>query len=114
MVEHLLESDFEVVAKVRNGQALFETAMLLQPDIIVSDISMPMLNGMDAADRLRQSGCKSKIIFLSVHVDSEFVDECLLMGASGYVVKSRLASELIPAIQEALAGHIFISPNMSH
>jgi DNA-binding NarL/FixJ family response regulator len=109
MAEQLLGSDFEVVAKVGNGQALFEAAMRLQPDIIVSDISMPILNGIDAADLLRKSGCKARIIFLSVHIDSEFVRECLLAGAFGYVVKSRVATELVPAIQEVLVGNIFVS-----
>lgn len=111
--EKLLGADFEVIAKVGNGQALFETAMRLQPDIIVSDISMPILNGIDAADLLRNSGCTARIIFLSVHIDSEFVRQCLLVGAFGYVIKSRVASELIPAIREALAGHIFVSQQMA-
>lgn len=113
MVEHLLESDFEVVAKVGNGQALFEAALRLQPDIVVSDISMPILNGIDAADLLRDSGCKAKIIFLSVHSDSDFVRQCLLAGAFGYVIKSRLATELVPAIQDVLAGNIFVSQHIT-
>jgi DNA-binding NarL/FixJ family response regulator len=114
MAEHLLESDFEVVAKVGNGQALFEAATRLQPDIVVSDISMPILNGIDAADLLKESGCKARIIFLSVHSDPEFVRQCLLAGAFGYVIKSRIATELVPAIYDALAGHIFVSQHISH
>jgi DNA-binding NarL/FixJ family response regulator len=114
MAERLLGSDFTVVAKVRNGQDMFEAATRLQPDIIVSDISMPVLNGMDAADLLMKSGCKARIIFLSVHVDSEFVRQSLLIGAFGYVVKSRIATELVSAIHEALAGHIFVSQDVSH
>jgi len=113
MAERLLQSDFEVVAKVGNGRDLFEAAMRLQPDIVVSDISMPVLNGIDAADLLRESGCRAKIIFLSVHNDAEFVRQCLLAGAFGYVIKSRIATELLPAINEALAGHIFISQQVS-
>ena len=114
MAENLLESDFEVVAKVCDGKALFDAALRLKPDIIVSDISMPVLNGIDAAHRLRESGCQSRIIFLTVHFDSEFIRECLLTGAFGYVVKSRITTELIPAIQEALAGHIFVSQHVAH
>jgi len=113
MAEHLLESDFEVVGKVGNGQALFEAATRLQPDIVVCDISMPILNGIDAADLLKESGCKARIIFLSVHSDSDFVRQCLLAGAFGYVIKSRIATELVPAIYDALAGHIFVSQHMS-
>jgi len=103
-----------VVAKVGNGQALFEAAMRLQPDIVVSDISMPILNGIDAADLLRDSGCKARIIFLSVHNDPEFIRQCLLVGAFGYVIKSRIATELVPAIHEALAGRIFLSQHTTH
>lgn len=114
IAEHLLGSDFEVVAKVGDGQAMFEAAMCLQPDIVVSDISMPGLNGIDAADLLQESGCKAKIIFLSVHIDAEFVRRCLLTGAFGYVLKSRIPTELVPAIYEVLAGHIFVSQYMSH
>lgn len=114
MAEHLLKPDFEVVAKVGNGRAMFEAAMRLQPDIIVSDISMPILNGIDAADLLKESGSKARIIFLSVHADVEFVRRCLLTGAFGYVVKSRILTELVPAVREVLAGHIFVSQNMPH
>jgi len=77
MEERLLEPEFEVVGKVRNGQALFEEGMRLQPDVIVSDISMPILSGIDAAERLKESGCNSRIVFLTVHSDAEFVRRCL-------------------------------------
>jgi len=110
--QHLLETEFEVVGNVGNGQALFEAAMRLKPDVIVADISMPILNGIDAADRLKESGCKSRFIFLTVHSDPDFVRRCLAGGAFGYVAKSRIDSELVPAIREALAGNIFISQNL--
>jgi len=113
MAEHVLQSEFDVVAKVSNGQAMFQEAIRLQPDIIISDISMPILNGIDAADLLRESGCKARIVFMSVHVDSEFIRRCLFTGAFGYVVKSRINTELVPAIREALAGHIFVSQHIS-
>ena len=109
MEERLLQPEFEVVGKVRDGRALVEDAMLLKPDLIVTDVSMPVLNGIEAADLLRQSGCKSRIIFLTVHSDPDFVRRCLSTGAFGYVVKSRIASELLPAIREALEGSIFVS-----
>jgi DNA-binding NarL/FixJ family response regulator len=114
MAEHLLEPEFEVVGKVVNGRDLFEEAMRLQPDVIVTDISMPVLNGIEAADQLKESGCNSRIVFLTVHSDSDFVRRCLCTGAFGYVVKSRIASELVTAVREALAGHIFISQNLPH
>jgi DNA-binding NarL/FixJ family response regulator len=112
MEERLLQPEFEVVGKVRDGRALVEDAMLLKPDLIVTDVSMPVLNGIEAADLLRQSGCKSRIIFLTVHSDPDFVRRCLSTGAFGYVVKSRIASELLPAIREALEGSIFVSRHL--
>jgi DNA-binding NarL/FixJ family response regulator len=87
--------------------------MRLKPDVIVSDISMPLLNGIEAADQLKESGCQSRIVFLTVHSDPDFVRVCLAAGAFGYVVKSRIGAELLPAIREALAGHIFISCHLA-
>ncbi len=112
--ERLLETEFEIIGKVGNGQALFEEAMRLRPDVIVTDISMPILNGIEAATRLRESGCDSRIVFLTVHADAEFVRRCLSAGAFGYVAKSRIVSELLPAIHEALAGNIFVSRELPH
>jgi DNA-binding NarL/FixJ family response regulator len=109
MVERSLEPEFEVVGKVLDGQLLLQEAIRLKPDVIVSDISMPVLNGIEAADQLKESGCQSRIVFLTVHSDPDFVRACLATGALGYVVKSRIGTELLPAIREALAGHIFIS-----
>jgi len=112
--ERLLETEFEIIGKVGNGQALFEEAMRLKPDVIVTDISMPILNGIEAATRLRESGCDSRIVFLTVHSDAEFVRRCLSAGAFGYVAKSRILSELVPAIHEAVAGNIFVSRELPH
>jgi DNA-binding NarL/FixJ family response regulator len=111
MVENLLGSTFEVVGKVGDGRALLEAAMKLKPDIIVTDISMPVLNGIDAADELQRAGCTSKIIFLTVHSDTDFVRTCIATGAFGYIVKPRVALDLVRAINEVLAGHLFISPS---
>ena len=105
MEARLLEPEFEVVGKVGNGQALIEEAMRLKPDIIITDISMPILDGIEAVERLKKSGCASRIVFLSVHSDTDFVTKCLSTGALGYVLKSRIATELVPAIRHALAGN---------
>jgi DNA-binding NarL/FixJ family response regulator len=112
MEARLLEPEFDVVGKVGDGQALIEEALRLNPDIIITDIAMPVLDGIEAVDRLKQSGCTSRIVFLSVHNDADFVHRCLSTGALGYVEKSRIASELVPAIRVALAGNIFISPHL--
>jgi len=111
LVESLLGPTFEVVGKVGDGRALFDAALELRPDIIVTDISMPVLNGIEAADLLRRAGCASKVIFLTVHSDADFVRTCLASGAFGYIVKPRVALDLVPAIREAMAGHFFLSPS---
>jgi DNA-binding NarL/FixJ family response regulator len=112
MVERLLRPKFEVVGKVVDGQSLFEAAIRLKPDVIVTDISMPILDGITTADRLRESGCASRIVFLTVHSDPDFVRACLATGAFAYVVKSHIETELVTAIRDALAGQVFISRHL--
>jgi DNA-binding NarL/FixJ family response regulator len=109
MAEHFLEPEFQVVGKVVDGQSLFNNAVRLAPEIVVTDISMPVLNGIEAAEQLKEAGCKSRIIFLTVHLRADFVRRCISIGALGFVVKSRIATELVPAVRDALAGHVFIS-----
>ena len=111
MVEALLGPTFEVVGEVSDGQSLFEEAAKLNPDVIISDISMPILDGIEAARQLRRLGTAAKIIFLTVHSDLDFIRACMAAGASGYVEKSRVATDLPAAISEVLAGHTFISPH---
>jgi CheY-like chemotaxis protein len=113
MVESLLIPIGEVVGSVSDGQSLFYAARRLNPDVIVTDISMPILSGMDASRQLSESGCAAKIIFLTVHSDADFVLACLATGAVGFVLKPRILSDLLHAVQEALAGRIFISPPFS-
>jgi CheY-like chemotaxis protein len=108
----LLQPDFTVVGTVGDGESLIKAAVELKPDVIVTDISMPILNGIDAAIRLRESGCTSKIVFLTVHGGSDYVRSCLATGAFGYVVKTQLATDLLPAIREVLEGRIFVSPQV--
>ncbi len=109
-VEALLDPTFEVVGSVENGEALLEAASRLQPDVIITDISMPILSGIEAAQMLKKSGSTAKLLFLTVHSDSEFVRACLDAGASGYVVKPRMDSDLMRAVREVLANRIFLSP----
>lgn len=103
MEARLLEPEFEVVGKVGNGQALIDEAIRLKPDIIITDISMPILDGIEAVDRLKKLGCTSRIVFLSVHSDTDFMTRCFSTGALGYVVKSRITSELLPTVHRALS-----------
>ncbi len=105
----VLADDFDVVGTVNNGRDAVVTALRLSPDVLVMDISMPILNGLQAAQQLRAAKVKTKLVFLTVHTDCDFVNAALAAGASGYVTKSDLATDLIPAIQEALAGRVYIS-----
>ena len=114
MVRSILEPLFEVVGKVGDGKSLLEAAAKLNPDVIVTDISMPILNGIEAVRALKESGSRLIVVFLTVHSDHDFVRACIDAGASGYVVKPRMATDLLVAMQEALAGRIFISPNHAY
>jgi len=111
LVEELLKPTYEVVGKVRDGRALLETALQLKPDVIITDISMPIHNGIETIDELQRRGCHSKVIFLTVDSDADFIRRCLATGAFGYIVKERLAIDLLAAVQEVLSGHLFISPH---
>lgn len=107
----LLEPEFEVVGAVADGNALLQASEQMKPDVCVIDISMPELNGIEAAIQLRESGSKATIVFLTVNEDSDFVRAALRTGALGYVVKSRMASDLCTAINGAMRGHLFVSPS---
>ncbi len=109
-VATLLEDTCQIVGSVTNGRAAVEAAAQQHPDVILMDISMPVMNGIEAAECLIQDGTEAKIIFLTVHDDPDFVKAALATGASGYILKSRMATDLIPAILEAVAGHRFVSP----
>ena len=110
LVEDLLKPTFEVVGIVFDGESLVQASSRLKPDIILTDISMPILSGFEAVDRLRKWGSTAKVIFLTVHADPDFVRAALSTGALGYVVKPRVATDLLAAIKEVLEGRVFISP----
>lgn len=106
----LLEPEFELAGSVEDGQALLAAAEKLKPDVILIDISMPVLNGIDAARQLRKIVPSAKLIFLTMHGDADYVTEAFRAGASGYLLKRSAASELITAIREVLKGHHYVSP----
>jgi DNA-binding NarL/FixJ family response regulator len=108
----LLQRDHEVVGTATNGLELLDQAERLHPNVIVLDISMPVMDGFEAARRLKQSGCRSKLVFLTVSEDADFAREALALGAEAYVVKSRLASDLVGAISDALVERQFVSPTI--
>lgn len=110
---NLLAGEFEIVGTVGNGLDLIKSAAQLNPDVVVLDITMPGLDGIEAAGRLKRAGCRAKLVFLTVHEDLDYARAALNAGGMAYVAKARLASDLIPAIHGALAEECFVSPNLN-
>jgi DNA-binding NarL/FixJ family response regulator len=111
-LQTLLTSEFEIVASVGDGHALIEAAAVNKPDLIVTDISMPLLSGLRAARQLRRDQPSIPIIFLTIREEPAFVTEAQKLGASGYVVKRLAASDLMPAMRTVLLGGSFISADL--
>lgn len=111
-VANMLTPEFDVVDMVSNSTALLEVEAKLKPDIVILDITMPGLSGLDAARLLLEAGTKAKIVFLTVHNERAYAEEALTIGAHGYVIKSRLASDLALAIKEVSEGRSFVSPTV--
>jgi DNA-binding NarL/FixJ family response regulator len=111
-ITRLLAGGFEIVGTASNGLDLIEAAARLDPDVVVLDITMPGLDGIEAARRLQGGGCRAKLVFLTVHEDLDYVRAGLDAGGAAFVTKARLASDLIPAIRAALAGQCFVSPTL--
>lgn len=109
---NLLAGEFEIVGSVGNGLDLIEAAARLDPDVVVLDITMPGCDGIDAARQLKRARSRAQLVFLTVHEDPDYVRAALDAGGVAYVAKTRLASDLVPAIHEAVAGQRFISPNL--
>jgi DNA-binding NarL/FixJ family response regulator len=108
----LLAPEFELCGTAANGRELLERAAELSPDVIVADISMPLLNGIDALERLRENGVSAKVVFLTMHPDVTYLTRALGAGASAYVLKHAASDELIGAIHTVLRGGTFISPQL--
>jgi len=112
-LRRLLQSDFDLIGDVGDGWSLLEAAGRLKPDVIVADVSMPSLNGIDAVRRLRKVSSRSKVVFLSMHMDVEIATEALQAGASGYVLKHSATEALSQAIWDVLKGQVYVSPRIS-
>lgn len=111
-LRNLLEQEYEVVAEVRDGRALVEAADRLRPDVIIADIAMPVLNGLEALRKLRKADLRAKILIITMHASVEFAVEAIRLGASGYVLKDHASEELHTAIREALSGRLYITPEI--
>lgn len=112
VVTKIVSEKFQVVGMAENGRRALELAGLLSPDIILLDISMPIMNGFETASYLKKTGSSARVIFMTAHEDSGFVEAALSVGGCGYVMKRCLATDLILSISKAAKGEIFISESM--
>lgn len=104
IIKGLVEQDYDVVASVDDGQAAVEAAERYGPELVLLDISMPVLNGLQAAQQIKERCPSVVFVVVSEHSDTDYVDAAFRVGARGFVVKRKMASELLPAIQDVLAG----------
>ena len=109
VMRRLVEAEYEVVGVVRDGRGVIEAVKQQEPDIVLLDISMPVLSGIAVARELVKSNTKVKIIFVTTHADPTYAEEAFRLGAHGYVVKEALPVELPQAIRAVLEGHVFRS-----
>jgi len=112
-IKGILAAEFELVGVVEDGQALLEAAKRLKPDVVVADITMPRLNGIDATARLKQIDDRMRVVLLTMHPEVAFVRRAFDAGASGYVIKHSAPDELIAAIRAALMGKTFVTPTLA-
>ena len=113
LCKQLLETEFDVVGVVSNGRALVQAAGELKPDVIVLDIAMPVLNGLDAGQQAKEILPAVKLVYLTVNPDAEVAAEAFERGASAYLVKTCASDELVRAVREALRGHTYVSRPLS-
>jgi len=106
------EKEYKVIAAVSDGATVVRECLRLRSDVIILDISMGDLSGIDVARKLRDAGCNSRIVFLTVHEDSDYMNAAMGAGGSAYVVKSRLSLDLFSAINAVLSNKLFVSPTL--
>ena len=109
----ILEPEYNLVGMAENGRVLVDLALTYNPEVIVADISMPLLNGLDVMTMLKQQGCRSKFIFLTMHKDVTYASKAIQGGAVGYVLKHSASEELLRALQAVLNGEKFISKEIA-
>jgi DNA-binding NarL/FixJ family response regulator len=111
-LRRILESEFQIVGIARDGHTMISEFLKLRPDIVIADICMPRLNGIQAARLLRQREPRARIIFLTMHADPVYAGEALNVGACGYVAKQSAAREVVTAIRHALQGKVYVTPQI--
>lgn len=112
VVASMLKDEFQIVGSAEDGRGVLELLPTLHPDVLVLDIFMPGMNGIETALQLKESGSTTKMVFLTVHEDPDFLNAALSTGAQAYVLKAHLATDLVPALWNVLAGHTYVSPSM--
>jgi DNA-binding NarL/FixJ family response regulator len=112
-LQRILEPEFSIVGAVGDGRALIQAAQRLKPDVIVVDISMPLLNGIDATRKIRQRDPDARIIVLTMHPDLPYATEAFEAGAMGYVIKTSAGDELVTAIEAVMLGHNYVTPSIA-
>jgi DNA-binding NarL/FixJ family response regulator len=111
-LRQVLQPECEIVGEVADGRALVAAVEKLRPDVIIADISMPLLNGIEAARQIRKIDSKVKIIFLTMHPDVTYAAEALLAGGSGYVLKSAAGRRILEALRQVMNGQIYVTPSI--
>jgi DNA-binding NarL/FixJ family response regulator len=112
-LQKILEPEYEVIASVSDGRSLVKTALELKPDVVLVDVGMPMLNGLDAGREVKKVMPRVKLIFLTMNKDPEIASEALRIGASGYLLKNSKGEELLRAVRGALRGISYVTPQIS-
>ena len=112
-IRAVVEPHHEIFGMVMDGRALFDAALRLQPDLIILDITMPLLNGIDAAVQIKKNLPEVKLLFLTMHVNPAYLEAALNAGGTGYVLKSGAREELLEAIKSVLNGRIYVTPSLS-
>ena len=105
----MLGRDYEIIGAIRDGPRMLDAVAILKPDIVVMDISMPEMSGLELAQLMQRNPPAPPVVFVTVHDDTEFMEAAQAVGAAGYVVKSSMEKELKPALEAALKGHRFVS-----
>jgi len=110
----LKDAGFDVVGAVRDGQQLVDAAMRLRPEVIITDLSMPLLSGLDVLARLKRERLESKVIVLTMHHDADLATDVIRGGASGFLLKESAGEELLAAVRHALEGKVYITPTVTN